>query len=230
MPMDPTLNGSFSLVSSRQYHGLRDENLAIEGRPPSLPHQQRHCFGNSLPGESPLVALATDQSIIQHLFLEYGLDPQDLAALEASSQACILFLVTFLDTNIIMFLVSFVLQAMCTFFRQPVILSSYFNLSMPEATALDMCQKRAIFKSMKDEGKNILKQRCGGSWKLVLQFLKTSEKCSRCEKCQAISGPGHSIVVTKSGAVYSFGYNEFGQLGHGITEDELYPRLINMCF
>ena len=75
---------------------------------------------------------------------------------------------------------------------------------MPEAAALDMCQKRAVFKSMKEEGKNILKQRCGGSWKLVLQFLKTGEKCFRREKCQAIAGPGHSILVTNLGQFILF--------------------------
>ncbi|GLJ16402.1 hypothetical protein SUGI_0278270 [Cryptomeria japonica] len=196
MPMDPTVNGSFSLVSSIQYHGLKDEHLAIVIHPQSFPHQKRHCFGNSSPGESPL--FATNPSIILRVLTEYDLDPRDLATLEVT----------------------------CSFFRQPANFFPDFSLSISEVAALDMCQKRAIFKPMKQEQKNFLKQRCGGSWKLVLQFLKTGERCFRREKCQAIAGPGHSIVVTKSGAVYSFGSNNFGQLGHGTKEDELRPRLI----
>ncbi|CAO2829386.1 unnamed protein product [Amaranthus hypochondriacus] len=84
---------------------------------------------------------------------------------------------------------------------------------------------------MTDEQKEGLKQRCGGSWKLVLRYLLAGEACYRREKSQAIAGPGHSIAVTSSGAAYSFGSNSSGQLGHGLTPegnaaDEYRPRLI----
>ncbi|KAL2903454.1 Ultraviolet-B receptor UVR8 [Bienertia sinuspersici] len=103
--------------------------------------------------------------------------------------------------------------------------------SLAELAALDMCQMRAIFKPMTPEQKDDLKQRCGGSWKLVLRYLLAGEACCRREKSQAIAGPGHSIAVTSKGAVYSFGSNSSGQLGHGLTPegstaDEYRPRLI----
>ncbi|GMP57783.1 hypothetical protein CsSME_00021712 [Camellia sinensis var. sinensis] len=89
-----------------------------------------------------------------------------------------------------------------------------------------MCQKRAIFKPMTADERQYLKERCGGSWKLVLRFLLAGEVCSRREKSQAIAGPGHSIAVTSNGVVYSFGSNSSGQLGHGTTEEEWRPRQI----
>jgi hypothetical protein len=89
-----------------------------------------------------------------------------------------------------------------------------------------MCQKRAIFKPMAPEERQDLKQRCGGSWKLVLRFLLAGEACCRRERSQAIAGPGHSIAVTSNGVAYSFGSNSSGQLGHGTTEEEWRPRQI----
>lgn len=76
---------------------------------------------------------------------------------------------------------------------------------------------------MKDEEREGLKVICGGSWKLVLRFLLAGEVCSRRENSQAIAGPGHSIVVTTKGGVYSFGSNSSGQLGHGHTEEDWRP-------
>ena len=99
---------------------------------------------------------------------------------------------------------------------------------MAELAALDMCQKRAIFKPMTDEERQDLKQRCGGSWKLVLRYLLAGEVCSRREKSQAIAGPGHSIAVTSKGVVYSFGSNSSGQLGQGTTEEDWRPRPIRL--
>ncbi|KAH9294353.1 hypothetical protein KI387_040442, partial [Taxus chinensis] len=116
--------------------------------------------------------------------------------------------------------------ASCWFFKQPANFSPDFDLSISELAALDMCQRRAIFKPMTQSERELLKERCGGSWKLVLRFLRAGEKCFRREKCQAIAGPGHSVVVTKSGAVYTFGSNSTGQLGHGTTEEEWRPRLV----
>ncbi|CAN6464370.1 unnamed protein product [Victoria cruziana] len=89
-----------------------------------------------------------------------------------------------------------------------------------------MCQKRAIFKPMNKQEREFLKERCGGSWKLVLRFFLAGEKCCRREKSQAIAGPGHSLAVTSSGAIYSFGSNNSGQLGHGTLEEEYRPRQI----
>ncbi|KAG6488381.1 hypothetical protein ZIOFF_049624 [Zingiber officinale] len=117
-------------------------------------------------------------------------------------------------------------QATCTFFRKPANFTPDFQLSIAELAALDMCQKRAIFKPMTSEEKDFLKQRCGGSWKLVLRYILAGEGCCRRENSHAIAGPGHSIAVTSSGSVYSFGSNNSGQLGHGTTEEEWKPRLI----
>nr|CAB3465715.1 unnamed protein product [Digitaria exilis] len=59
-----------------------------------------------------------------------------------------------------------------------------------------------------------------------LAHLEASEACCRREKSQAIAGPGHSIAVTASGAVYTFGSNNSGQLGHGNLEEEWRPRVV----
>lgn len=116
-------------------------------------------------------------------------------------------------------------QATCTFFRKPANFAPDFQLSISELAAIDMCEKRAIFKPMGDEERQVLKQRCGGSWKLVLRYILAGEACRR-EKSQAIAGPGHSIAVTSGGAAYTFGSNNSGQLGHGTLEEEWRPRLI----
>lgn len=147
--------------------------------------------------------LAAKPSIVLHVLTSRNLDPQDLAKLEAT----------------------------CSFFRQPANFSPDNDLSIAELAALDMCQKRAIFRSMTAKQKNDFKEMCGGSWKLVLRFLLAGEAGCRREKSQAIAGPGHSIAMTSSGAVYSFGSNSSGQLGHGVNTDgnaadEYEPRLI----
>lgn len=89
--------------------------------------------------------------------------------------------------------------------------------------------KRAIFKPMTSEERNYLKKLCGGSWKLVLRFLLAGEACSRREKSQAVAGPCHSIAVSSSGLVYSFGSNTYGQLGHGTLQDQWKPIPIRCC-
>ncbi|EYU22552.1 hypothetical protein ABFS82_05G022100 [Erythranthe guttata] len=142
--------------------------------------------------------LSANPSIVLHFLTGCNLDPQDLAKLEAT----------------------------CSFFRQPANFAPDYELSLAELAALDMCQKRAIFKPMTFEERQDLKQRCGGSWKLVLRYLLAGEACSRREKTQAIAGPGHSVAVTSNGAVYSFGSNSSGQLGHGTTDEEPRPRII----
>ncbi|KAE9610338.1 putative regulator of chromosome condensation 1/beta-lactamase-inhibitor protein II [Lupinus albus] len=142
--------------------------------------------------------LSASPSIVLHVLTACNLDPQDLAKLEAT----------------------------CSFFRQPANFAPDLDLSLSELAALDMCQKRAIFKPMTTEEKQNLKQRCDGSWKLVLRFLLAGEACCRREKSQAIAGPGHSIVVTSKGVVYSFGCNSSGQLGNGSTKEYWQPQPI----
>lgn len=115
-------------------------------------------------------------------------------------------------------------QATCKFFRQPANFAPDTELSMSELAALDMCQERTIFKPMSFEEREVLKQRCGGSWKLVLRFLLAGEYCSRREKSQVLAGPGHSVAVTSKGEVYTFGSNSLGQLGHGTLVEEWKPR------
>ena len=118
------------------------------------------------------------------------------------------------------------LQATCSFFRQPADFAPDNELSLAELAALDMCHKRAIFKPMSEDERQALKHKCGGSWKLVLRFFIAGEACTRREKSQAIAGPGHSIAVTSRGTVYSFGSNSSGQLGHGTMEEDWRPRPI----
>ncbi|XP_068665583.1 ultraviolet-B receptor UVR8-like [Aristolochia californica] len=185
--MDATTSGPPSIQSYQL--------LSLASPLQTFQRHQRHCFGDSTPGEFPLAA---NPSIVLHVLTGCKLDPKDLAKLEAT----------------------------CSFFRHPANFAPDFHLSIAELAALDMCHRRAIFKPMTLEEKELLKQRCGGSWKLVLRFLLAGEACSRREKSQAIAGPGHSIAVTACGAVYSFGSNSSGQLGHGTLEDEWRPRLI----
>ncbi|CAL5068534.1 unnamed protein product [Urochloa decumbens] len=144
------------------------------------------------------IPLAANPSILLHVLSSYELEPNDLAALEGT----------------------------CKFFRSPANFEPDAALSLPELAALDTCCQKAMFKSMKNEEKEKLKQRCGGSWKLVLGYLLVGEKNYRREKSQVIAGPRHSIVVTTKGDVYSFGANSSGQLGLGNTEDQFKPCLI----
>ena len=46
--------------------------------------------------------------------------------------------------------------------------------------------------------------------------------------CSSVSAGGmHSLVLSDSGKVYSFGWGEKGQLGHGNKENQLIPRVIS---
>ncbi|KAE9602868.1 hypothetical protein Lal_00049439 [Lupinus albus] len=197
--MDTTTSGTPTI----QYRNIPDQPITaiVVAMPlPTFQRQQRHCFGDSIPGEFPLSA---SPSIVLHVLTACNLDPQDLAKLEAST-----------------------ILATCSFFRKPANFAPDFDLSLSELAALDMCQKRAIFNPISTEQRQHLKQRCGGSWKLVLRFLLAGEACCRREKTQAIAGPGHSIAVTSKGVVYSFGSNSSGQLGNDTTEEYWQPRPI----
>jgi hypothetical protein len=78
--MDATTSGTPTI----QYHNIPDQPItAIVSSPvPAFQRQQRHCFGDSIPGEFPLSA---NPSIVLHVLTACHLDPQDLAKLEASA-------------------------------------------------------------------------------------------------------------------------------------------------
>lgn len=40
------------------------------------------------------------------------------------------------------------------------------------------------------------------------------------------AGEMHSMVLTTTGLIFSFGYNSQGQLGHNNTENYCYPKLV----
>ncbi|KFK41183.1 hypothetical protein AALP_AA2G096500 [Arabis alpina] len=90
--------------------------------------------------------MASCPSIVFHVLTTCDLGPRDLAKLEAT----------------------------CSFFRKPANFSPDFELSISEVAALDICQKRAIFKRMGEEERQEIKRKWGGSWKLILKEpLKT---------------------------------------------------------
>ncbi|GLU06133.1 hypothetical protein SLE2022_231900 [Rubroshorea leprosula] len=180
-----------------QYHNIPDQPIATIVAPPVATFQRQ--VRQCFGNSTPgEFPLAASPSIVLHVLTAGNLDAQDLAKLEAT----------------------------CSFFRRPANFAPDYELSISELVALDMCQERAIFKPMTEEERQHLKQRCGGSWKLVLRFLLAGETCFRREKSQAIAGPGHSIAVTSKGVVYSFGSNSSGQLGHGNTEEDWRPQAI----
>ncbi|KAL1327997.1 hypothetical protein HN51_037967 [Arachis hypogaea] len=181
-----------------QYHNINDQQITAIVVATPLPIFQRQ-QRHCFGGSCPgEFPLSANPSIVLHVLTTCNLDPQDLAKLEAT----------------------------CSFFRKPANFAPDFELSLSELAALDMCQKRVIFKPMSIEQRQYLKQRCGGSWKLVMRFLIAGETCCRREKSQAIAGPGHSIAVNSKGIVYSFGSNGSGQLGNGTTEDMWQPQPI----
>ncbi|XP_022945356.1 ultraviolet-B receptor UVR8 isoform X2 [Cucurbita moschata] len=197
-PLAVPMDATTSETAPIQFHTIPDQSVSsIVTNPASTFPLSKHHCF----GEScpGEFPLAANPSIVLHVLTACNLDPKDLAKLEAT----------------------------CSFFRQPANFAPDYELSISELAALDMCRKRAIFKPMTTEQQQGLKQRCGGSWKLALRFLLAGEACCRREKFLAIAGPGHSIAVTSKGAVYSFGSNSSGQLGHGTTEEESRPpRLI----
>ncbi|KAF6157553.1 hypothetical protein GIB67_004491 [Kingdonia uniflora] len=196
--MDATTSGTPSLQIHNVVEQSPTASLLL-----TFDRHQRHCYGESTPGEFPLSA---SPSIVLHVLTGCNLDPQDLAKLEASS------------------LILLRIRKCKSFSALPANFAPDFELSISELAALDMCQKRAIFKPMTTDERESLKQKCGGSWKLVLRFLLMGEACSRREKSHAIAGPGHSIAVTSNGGVFSFGSNSAGQLGHGNLEEEFVGR------
>ncbi|CAA6659626.1 unnamed protein product [Spirodela intermedia] len=161
-------------------HSVQYHNIVEKPLSLTFQRQQRHCFGESTPGTS-----------------RWRRNPPSSFM---SSPAVIWSLRTSPASR----------PATCSFFRKPANYPPDCNLSIAELAALDMCRKRAIFKSVSP--------RKGRS--------SSGEACCRREKSLAIAGPGHSIAVTSGGQVYSFGSNSSGQLGHGTLEEEWKPRLI----
>ncbi|EFJ11310.1 hypothetical protein SELMODRAFT_426505 [Selaginella moellendorffii] len=195
--MDTAATGPVWQPTSLSFIGISGEQPhGVAALMQTSQRNQRLCYGSS--SSHGEFPLATNPSIVLHVLTECCLDPQDLARLEAT----------------------------CSFFRHAANFTPDVTLSLSELAALDMCKRRAIFRPMTSEERESLKESCGGSWKLVLRFLKAGELCYRREKIQAIAGPGHSIVVTKTGAVYTFGSSSSGQLGHGSLDEEWRPRLL----
>uniref|UniRef100_A0A1J3JUQ2 Putative E3 ubiquitin-protein ligase HERC1 n=1 Tax=Noccaea caerulescens TaxID=107243 RepID=A0A1J3JUQ2_NOCCA len=194
--MDATTSNGIS-PATLQLHSIIPENNPISAAM-EMPFPSYLCLKRQCLGNSAPGGffLASCPSIVLHILTTCDLSPRDLAKLEAT----------------------------CSFFRKPASFSPDFELSISEVAALDICQKRAIFKRAGEEERQEIKRKCGGSWKLVLKFLKAGELGCRREKSQALAGPGHSIAVTSNGAVYSFGSNGSGQLGQGTTEDTWQPR------
>ncbi|PHT68279.1 hypothetical protein T459_27766 [Capsicum annuum] len=191
------MDASTSGTSSVQYHNIAEQPIATIVTSPVSTFQRQ--VRHCFGNETPgEFPLSANPSIVLHVLTGCNLDPQDLSTLEAS-----------------VYLLGL-----------PANFAPDNELSLAELAALDMCRKRAIFKPMTLEQRQDLKERCGGSWKLVLRFLLAGEACSRREKSQAVAGPGHSVAVSSKGVVYSFGSNSSGQLGNGTIEEEWRPHPI----
>ncbi|KAL6899328.1 hypothetical protein ACP4OV_005986 [Aristida adscensionis] len=191
--MQCPMDATFSGTSPMiQFHGIADEP-ASHSSPLRIAADRSQRHCYG-DGNPGEFPLAVSPSIVLHVLSSCELDPKDLAALEAT----------------------------CKFFSKPASFAPNFALSLPELAAFDMCQKRAAFKLMGQEEQECLKQRCGGSWKLVLRYILVGER----NGSRVIAGPGHSIVITTNGDVYSFGANCSGQLGLEDTDDRFKPCLI----
>lgn len=224
-----TTTSSGSSPATLQLHSIIPENpiAALELSFPPFLRLKRQCLSSSVPGE---FFLASCPSIVLHVLTTCDLGPRDLAKLEASDAllSFMVLILSFLCVDAIWLILIYYPQATCSFFRKPANFSPDFDLSISEVAALDICQKRAIFKCMGEEERQEIKRRCGGSWKLVLKFLLAGEFGCRREKSQALAGPGHSIAVTSKGVVYSFGFNGSGQLGQGTTQDSWQPLPVRL--
>ncbi|KAJ8773540.1 hypothetical protein K2173_005786 [Erythroxylum novogranatense] len=74
------MDATTSEAPSLQCHNIADQPFtAVVVQ--SIERNQRHCFGESIPGEFPLAA---NPSIVLHVLTACNLDPQDLAKLEAT--------------------------------------------------------------------------------------------------------------------------------------------------
>ena len=57
-------------------------------------------------------------------------------------------------------------------------------------------------------------------------FANIGNKLQGKKVVQVCAGNMHSLVLTESGEVYSFGYGGFGNLGHGDTVTQTLPKLV----
>ena len=56
-------------------------------------------------------------------------------------------------------------------------------------------------------------------------FIETVSLIFQGEKMVLVAcGWRHSVTVSSSGALYTYGWSKYGQLGHGDFEDHLVPR------
>ncbi|KAJ4710951.1 ultraviolet-B receptor UVR8 [Melia azedarach] len=207
--MDATTSGTPTI----QYHNIPDQPItAIVVAPvPNFQRNQRHCFGESTPGEFPLAA---SPSIVLHVLTACNLDPQDLAKLEAT----------------------------CSFFRQPANFAPDHQLSISELAALDMCQKRAIFKPMTEEQLSSSEAKMWGfmetgaavfaGWRSISGQLGhgTTEEEWRPQPIrslqgiriiQAAAGAGRTMLISDAGQVYAFGKDSFGEAEYGVQGTKL---------
>ncbi|MCO5561512.1 hypothetical protein L7F22_015133 [Adiantum nelumboides] len=142
--------------------------------------------------------------------------------------------VTTLEHHLILHILSYLdptdlakLEATSSIFRKPANLDPDYSLSLPELAALTMCDARVLVNRMEEGKKEELKQHCGGSWKLVMNFLISGERVRQHACPDVVAGVDHSVVLTKSGAVYTFGANNAGQLGHPLQTELWKPRLLS---
>eukprot|EP00245_Coleochaete_scutata_P001924 TRINITY_DN123_c0_g1_i1.p1 TRINITY_DN123_c0_g1~~TRINITY_DN123_c0_g1_i1.p1 ORF type:complete len:601 (-),score=119.16 TRINITY_DN123_c0_g1_i1:691-2493(-) len=141
--------------------------------------------------------LASHPTVVLHVLSESGLSAEDLARLEVT----------------------------CSFFRKPAQFQPDESLSLGELAAMDMCGR--IVKTLTEEQRIALRIRCGGTWKLLLRFLQAGRKCYRQGQMQVIAGSGHSVAVSETGAVYTFGNGTSGELGRGAVESDWRPSIVS---
>jgi hypothetical protein len=77
--MDATTSGTSPVM---HFHSIANDSTSHSSPLRTvLEHSQRHCYGDSNPGEFPL---AVSPSIVLHVLSACDLEPKDLAALEVS--------------------------------------------------------------------------------------------------------------------------------------------------
>ncbi|KAF3335599.1 ultraviolet-B receptor UVR8 isoform X1 [Carex littledalei] len=125
------------------------------------------------------------------------------------------------------------LEATCRLFRSRghVAFSGGEFGSLVDYAAYRICENHEIFASLSQEAKLALVERCGGSWKKALRFLKSVEGSSGTVETasgnmQVTTGRYHTLLIHDS-SVYSCGSSLCGVLGHGqdITQCASFSRV-----
>jgi len=70
------------------------------------------------------------------------------------------------------------MQATCKFFRAPAGFHPDTSLGLTEMAALDACMQRRTFRAMPPALQSSVRAACGGTWKLLLRFLRARERCT----------------------------------------------------